>query len=852
MQLHAPNRILAISAAPLAVGILAGGGFFYRFQEASLRHSSETRLISIAEIKVAEVLRWREERLREAQAVAEGPHFLSATRRVILGGSVDSEPTLLEGLQSFQKIFGYSEILLTDPQGNLRFRLTGGREGVPADMLPFLQKALHSRLPLLTDIHEGHRDHRPHLDAITPLALDPRSDIFGLLVLRVDAERSLYPLIRTWPGPSRSAETLMVRREGTEALFLNELRHQAGTALKLRIPLSSTEVPAVRAVLGQEGVAPGIDYRGVRVLAVQRQIPGCAWSLVVKEDLEEAMQDWRRLSRLILSLILGLLGAATALAGLLWQRERRSHLEQQIRTESSLAQERERLAVTLRSIGDGVITTDTEGRVVLLNRIAENLTGWKQAEAAGRPLQEVFRIVNQYSGAPCENPVERVLRSGMVMELASHTMLMSRDGCSSYVIADSGAPIHDTHSITIGVVLVFRDVTEKEQMEESLRRTQKLDALGVLAGGIAHDFNNLLGGIFGFLDLGRDQIQEGQPEKAIKSLNKALDVFTRAKALTQQLLTFAKGGAPQRKPQRLQPILTEGTLFALAGSTITCEFDLAPDLSPCDLDENQMAQVVSNLVLNAKQAMPGGGLLRVSARNVELRAGERPALPAGEFVEICFQDSGVGMPPELLPRIFDPFFSTKQQGSGLGLATVHSIIHKHEGTIDAESAPGKGSLFRILLPASEHTLIQLAGDTSVQAHATGRILLMDDEEFVRSLAAETLGNFGYETALAREGREAIELYARARREGRPFSLVILDLTVPGGMGGLETAQQLMNIDPEAKLVVSSGYSNDPVMCDPGAYGFKARINKPYLRNELADTVARCLAPAEGLEDSRPL
>ena len=281
---------------------------------------------------------------------------------------------------------------------------------------------------------------------------------------------------------------------------------------------------------------------------------------------------------------------------------------------AEIAAQKERLAVTLRSIGDGVITTDTSGNIVIMNKVAEDLTGWKLDEALGKPLATVFNIINENTRKPHENPVAKVLSSGQIVELANHTLLISRDG-TERIIADSGAPIKDKDNKTIGVVLVFRDMTEKQQLQDSMQRAQKLESLGVLSGGIAHDFNNLMGGIFGYIDLA---IAKSTEEEVIQRLSKAMNAIERARSLTGQLLTFAKGGAPIQKIAHLFPFVEETAKFALSGANVSCNFGVSQDLWACNFDKNQIGQVIDNLIINAQQAMPVGGTIEMSARNISL------------------------------------------------------------------------------------------------------------------------------------------------------------------------------------------------------------------------------------------
>ncbi len=511
-------------------------------------------------------------------------------------------------------------------------------------------------------------------------------------------------------------------------------------------------------------------------------------------------------------------------------------ISERITVEDSLAAEKERLSVTLRSIGDGVITTDTEGKITLINKIAEQLTGWTQEEAVGKSLSLVFQTINEKTRRSSENPVERVLSEGTLTAIREDTILISKEGTES-IIADSGAPIRDKNSRIIGVVLVFRDITEWRKMEQELLRTEKLESLGILAGGIAHDFNNILTAILGNANLGKMYCTE---ERVAEKLDKIEKASLHAKDLTQQLLTFSKGGAPIKKIVSVPELIRDSVSFALRGSNVRCHLSTARDLWPAEVDEGQISQVINNLVINADQAMPEGGIIKVQAENVIIAPEDRLPLHPGKYVRIAISDEGVGIPEPHLSKIFDPYFTTKQRGSGLGLATSYSIVRQHNGHIQVESEVGTGTAFTIWLPASEPLWKPEEKEVSRPLHGRGKILLMDDEVAIRDAASEALCHLGYEVEVAHDGKEALELYKKAQKMGTPFDAIIMDLTIPGGMGGEEAIQSLLHIDPEANAIVSSGYSTDPVMSDYEKYGFKGVVTKPYSIKELNEILARVL------------
>ncbi|HEY3275539.1 MAG TPA: ATP-binding protein [Syntrophorhabdaceae bacterium] len=394
------------------------------------------------------------------------------------------------------------------------------------------------------------------------------------------------------------------------------------------------------------------------------------------------------------------------------------------------------------------------------------------------------------------------------------------------------------------ILAYLRDIGDRRRLEEELFKASKLESLGILAGGIAHDFNNIMTAIMGNISLAKMTTKPDDP--SFKRLAGAEQAVNRAKDLTQQLLTFSKGGAPIKRTTGITHILEDSTNFTLTGSNVRCFFSLPEDLWNVDVDEGQVSQVIQNLVINAKEAMPTGGTIEVKAENLMIEQDQGPGdvLPGrGSYIRVTIMDHGIGIPEEYVDKIFDPFFTTKQRGSGLGLATSYSIIRKHGGYIEVKSHLGIGTTFIITLPATQKKNPLSSGDKASLTTGKGRILLMDDEEIVRDTIGEMLGFLGYETECAKDGVEAIDLYVEARKKAAPFDLVILDLTIPGGMGGEEAMEELVEIDPGIKAVVSSGYANNRIMSDFTRYGFVDMISKPYKLEELSETLARVLRKA---------
>jgi PAS domain S-box-containing protein len=643
--------------------------------------------------------------------------------------------------------------------------------------------------------------------------------------------------------------------------------------------------------------------------------------------------------------------------------ELREQLELRVlqRTEE-LYEQTENLRITFNSIGDAILVTDITGKITAINPVAEKLTGWCRDDAIGQSAADVFKIINANSRQRVASPIDQVLVNGKKVNLANHTILISRGG-QEYQIADSAAPICARNGNITGVVLVFRDVTEEyrihkeleesegkyrrliegigprycvisqtpegtftfasknferlfgvaaqsvigktwsaikmpqevvragkdadkrllnqnvfqrmemtvmhpdnqqkiielyfgpvfengvltriegictditdqKKSEEMLLRTQKLDSLGTLAGGIAHDFNNLLAGIYGYITLAHDSSLEADVKGY---LSKTLETIDRTRSLTNQLLTFAKGGGPQKTTASLIPLLPDTVRFALSGSTISCEFNIADNLWLCEFDQNQISQVIDNLVINAKQAMPSGGSINITAENVIISEKNKGIIPEGKWVKIAVIDYGTGISPEHLTRIFDPFFTTKSKGHGLGLATSHSIISRHGGYMQADSLVNHGTTFSIYLPVSENRITSRIENAIPETGGCGTILLLDDEDFMLTTTSAILESAGYNTICKHCGEEVIDYLNNDENHAENIAGMIFDLTIPGKMGGREIIDAVRKSFPSVPVFVVSGYADDPVIANPTDYGFTASLGKPYRKHELLGMLSR--------------
>jgi two-component system, cell cycle sensor histidine kinase and response regulator CckA len=1079
------RRFWMVVFALISLGIIGGGLAYYRYQQNQIRQDLYEDLATIADFKIKLIEGWRRERLGDANSMTRSPFLRQAVATWLQDpGTSGVQSSLLELFKHLQESYGYENILLVAPTGKILLSLRPHPASLAPGAKRSLDEAISGRQAILGDLFLCLEDDRISLDAAAPI-LDPQGRILAVVLLVINPRDTLYPLIQTWPTPSLTAETLLVKLDGKDVLFLNDLRHRENTALSLRVPLTQTYLSTVQVVQGKRGMFEGKDYRGVEVLGDLRPVPHCPWFMVTKVDRTEILAEARYrlvVTFLCVMLFILLTGAATAYA----YRHRQASIFQDLyHNEKKLRQAQEEFRTTLYSIGDAVITTDMAGLVKQMNPVAEGLTGWLEDEAQGKTIEEVFPIVNEETRNRLENPVHRILREGEPVARGNCTLLLARDGLE-HLIDDGGAPIRNEIGEVLGVVLVFSDQTEARAAQKALRQSeedfrslynrtpvmlhsidpegkiisvsnywletmgyardevlgrhisdfmtaqsrrealevnlprffqtgwvrdleyqfvkksgeimdillsaimekdaddamvrsmgvvvdisvrkkaeaalreseerfrfmaetiqdafwigppdlskieyvspgyeqiwgrtcqelyqspqsfmdafhpedqqrvrseiaatqaqkipwsheyriikpdgairwihdrgfpvrdaqgrvimftgvatdvtarkrlesqflqaQKMEAVSTLAGGIAHDFNNILTAILGNIGLA---LLDGKIGPQVQDrLTQAETACLRAHALSQQLLTFAKGGAPVKKIFSVAELLTESTAFTCVGSPVKCETTFPENLWTIEADPGQIDQVFQNLTINAIQVMPTGGTIKVWAENLTLGTESGLPLSAGRYIKISLRDQGMGIPAEHLPRIFDPYFTTKQKGSGLGLASTYTIIKKHHGHIAVESKRGVGTTFYIYLPAAERQVTPQPEEDRGLLVGKGNILVMDDEEMVREVLGRMLVSVGYEPEFARDGGEAIEMFVQAQGSGQAFAGVILDLTVPGGMGGKETLARLLEIDPQVKAIVSSGYSEDPIMADFQKYGFSGVIAKPYKISEL--------------------
>jgi PAS domain S-box-containing protein len=521
-------------------------------------------------------------------------------------------------------------------------------------------------------------------------------------------------------------------------------------------------------------------------------------------------------------------------------------LEVRVQERTAALQEAEAKYRTLVEQARDAILIVQDGQIMYTNPACESLSGYTLEEFCQRPPQvgdflapdDRERVVGYYAQRLRGEAVPECYEADLVRKDGQRVTVEIKP-C---VIVYQGRP---------AIMALLRDITDRKRLEEELLKAKKLESMGVLAGGIAHDFNNILTAILASVSLAKRYADPHS--KMVGRLTVAENACRRAAELTHQLLTFAQGGAPIRRTAAITDLIRDSVDFALRGSNVRVDLTLPAHLWPVEIDPGQIHQVLHNVVLNAKQAMPQGGVIEIQADNLPSDADLPPLLPKGRWIKITLRDHGCGIPADQLPKIFDPYFTTKASGSRLGLAIAYAIVTKHDGSITVASDVGVGTTVTLYLPASAHLLVSTPDPPCPSVVWQGTVLVMDDDEVIRDVLVDILTQLGYQSQCARDGAEVIALYQQAWDAGQPFTAVLLDLTIPGGMGGRETIAYLRAIDPQVCAIVSSGYANDPLMANFSAYGFRGVLSKPYTAEGLNNALLRALehsVPDNGQDDGQ--
>ena len=831
------------------VCVIAGGIFLYFNQKAEVAGTIEKELMAAAQLKTDQISNWRKVRLDDGYVLAESPFLTESINEYIVSPTAELEKYLLTRFDSLKSRYKYCDIILVDAEGKIILNGDVSDLVLSGDVLQMVRSSFEKKQPFLGNLHKSERHPKIHIDIIVPFFAKSGKPA-GAIILVNDADQFLFPLIQFWPGTSKTAETQLVQRDGDSVLYLNELRHQKDTALKLKIPLTRNDAPAVMAVKGKEGVVEGTDYRGVKVLSVLKAVPDSPWFMIAKIDESEAFAPWRTSFIMIILFSLGLIVAVAFAIGMIWQANQKIQLNQILKSEAEKRKNAERYHTTLLSIGDGVISTNAETCVEIMNPVAENLTGWKQDEALGKPIEQVFKMINEESRNTVENPVKRVMEEGVIVGLVNHTLLVSRDG-KEYPIADSGAPIFGENKTIDGAVLVFRDQTEDRRKEKELQhlnkqllQAHKMESIGRLAGGVAHDFNNMLAVIIGNAEI---SLMDDKLDSSIReNFNEIIKAAKRSTELTRQLLGFAQKQVIRPKSidmnRNIESLLK--MLKRLIGENISMEWRPERQIWQVLMDSSQVDQIIVNLVVNSRDALLSGGKIELRTANIVIS--EKPISPdsapiPGEYVIVTVKDNGCGMNAETLSHIYEPFYTTKKFGSGagLGLATVHGIVKQNKGFIFVSSELGGGTEVKIYIPrhikAIEEESHADEGKKIIGGEET--ILLVEDEVALLNLAVAILKNLGYNVLSTPDPYEAVKIV-----ETHPgkIDLLMTDVIMPKMNGG-ELAKKLEGIRPGLKCLYMSGYNAD-IVTEQGVIAKDVNfIQKPFEIEQIAAKLRRVLS-----------
>jgi PAS domain S-box-containing protein len=840
--LRADSYVLFGAFLVLTLGIAAVGYRYYAQQKTGIEFAVRNELAAIADLKVRQVVAWRQERIGDAKLIASTQ--LMPAARLVLAGHADPKTTeqVRAWIQTIRRFGGYANAILVDARGDICLsdgRVGDGRQHY-ADLM---DKVLASGHTVVSDLHYDSGLKVPHMGLSIPLRSTLNSRPEGALLLGIDPKDFLYPLIQSWPTPSKTAETLLARRDGDQVIFLSELRHLKDTAMRLRLPLSDQRIPAVRAALGFEGTMDGLDYRNVPVLATVRKVPDSTWLLVSKVDADEIYAPIHQQAFWLALIVAALTVATGAGIGFVWHQMRSRFFQQKYEAELEQRRSRALLTAVIEGTPDAVYVKDTAGRYLLVNSALARMVGMAPEEVLGLDDSALF------TSAVAEALISRdraIVASGEMVTVEEE--LVSKNGTSATYFTAKG-PLFDDNNKVAGLFGIARDITERKRSEEErarlqnqLQEAQKLESIGRLAGGVAHDFNNLLTVINGYTDLVLAGLSEGHELRApVVEIGKAGE---RAAGLTQQLLAFSRKQLIEPKIVDLNEIVKDVStmLRRLVGENIALDTFFGPSLGTILADTGQLHQVLINLAVNARDAMSKGGRLIIETANVEVTDDyivAHPEMKPGSYVLLTVSDTGVGMDEETRRRIFEPFFTTKPKGAGtgLGMATVYGIVKQSGGWIWVYSEPGKGTTFKIYLPriAGQAEPLKVA-QPAVSLQGTETVLIVEDQPAVRKLTVEVLERYGYNVLEVEDARSALSV---SERFTGPIHLMITDVVMPG-MTGRDLADHLAPLRPAMKVLYISGHTADVIarqgVLDPDL----AFLSKPFTPESLATKVRELL------------
>jgi PAS domain S-box-containing protein len=941
------------------IDLLGGTLWYYRAQRQRATQEINATLESIVQLQISWIQEWRSSRLKEGATMMSSRYYTLLAARWM-----DSPPTaeevdgVLNGFRLAKREYQFHDALFVSATGKIYFDLTAGPGALHEESRKALEKAFQMKKSTLTDLYLSPDASHPQIDIVAPFFSGESASVpSGAIIYQFDARDFLYSMIR-WPIPTRTAETLIVRREGDSVLFLNELRHKKSSAITYRLPLSAKDAPAVRAALGERGSIQGRDYRGAKVLSVVQPIPNSSWFIVAKEDEEEAFSELRREFFFILIALLFLVLSMSAAMVVLWQRNAKAHYRARFEAEALRRKSEERYRNTLDGITEGCQIIDFEWRHIFVNAIAVKHSNHTKEEMLNYPLMEIFPGVEksdvfaafrrcmeertpQHIETALEQPIgqkkwyaisvqplpegifvlttditERkqaeaenellasaIAQCGEVVAIIDTNKIVRYENPAFEAVSgftreeaigkplpinksqnvafyrqfwetlESGktwrgritnckkdgtwytedatiSPVFNSSGTIISYVSVTRDITEylrlqseKEKLQEQFLQAQKMESVGRLAGGIAHDFNNMLSVISGHAQLALDALDPAHP--LYHNLQEIQKAALHSADLTRQLLAFARKQTIAPKALNLNSVVVQSLsmLQRLIGEDIDLAWMPGHNLWSVHVDPTQINQIMTNLAVNARDAIEKHGKVTIETENIsfdESYCAVHQGFVSGKYVMLAFSDDGRGMEKDILDRLFEPFFTTKKsgEGTGLGLATVYGIVKQNDSFINIYSEPGKGSTFKIYFP--RYGDMDIAETTEAKAESsrggTETIMIVEDEPAVLSLTRTMLERLGYTVIAAKMPSEAIFL---AQKHAGEIHLLLVDVVMPE-MTGRELSERLSELRPKLNKLFMSGYTANVIahrgVLDEGI----CFIQKPFSSKELAAKVREAL------------
>ena len=843
--------LLAINAV-----IIATGTIYYRFLETHSRLNAETALSHIAQSKLDQLINWREEQLKDAAILAENPFVKENIASLIQAPQSTGALDLTNWLETYLARYHYTSISILDGERisvyQIPFVENETTNTIHKENPEWLEEAVLTRKPILTDIHRDPITRVIHIGSVIPIYVHTNDSLpVGFLVLQFDLSRFLYPLIESWPTNSQTGETLLVRKEGDDVLFLSNLRYRPNSALEFRIPLAQKDLPAGLAIGGATGAVAGRDYRGEKVFSVLRSIPDTNWYMVVKIDQNEALSGWLDVSRNILIMLCALVLATGSFFLWMWYRQNKNYYrdlyltanlaEKKLLEESTklkVSEERFRKALQLSPFP--AMLHAENGKVLLVNQQWCVLTGYAPEEIS--TIGDWTELAYGTRNEEIKTYIESLYQQNEKLNEGIFN-IRCKDGSTRMWDFASMPMGRDTNGLRL-VLSMAMDVTEKQEMQNRLSQAEKLNSIGQLAGGVAHDFNNLLMGIMNYVDICLLEVEPGS--NLHEWLNEINSIAERSAGITRQLLAFARKQAISPKVLDLNSVVPSmhNMLQRLIGEDIAIQWEPEKDLWSIMMDSSQLDQILTNLCVNARDAIPGVGNITIAAKNIsidtEFALSHAEATP-GDYVVLTVSDNGCGMDEETLQHAFEPFYTSKAfgKGTGLGLATVYGIVKQNKGFLEVRSQQNVGTTLDIYFPRHVETIhdtesIAIPAKPCKQGHET--ILLTEDEPAIRKTIEMGLTHRGYKVLSAENPEQGFRLVDEYNGN---IDLLITDLIMPG-MNGYEFAIALQQKNPNLKVIYMSGYNQDIIVEKGVLKQGVTFISKPFAAKDLEEKIRKLL------------